>query len=112
MPYHVYVIQCDNDTFYTGYSKDLNKRMKLHTKGKGARYLRIHKPKRLVYVKEFESRAEAMRKERKIKLLSHSQKLSLIKSQPHSRRRAAQISKSRKKAKKRLEGLDGAPAGI
>lgn len=77
MPYYVYIVQCDDSSLYTGYSKNLNKRMKLHLKGKGARYLRTHKPKKLAYVEEFDSRAEAMRRERKIKLLTHSQKLRL-----------------------------------
>lgn len=94
MSYYVYIVQCDNDTFYTGYSRDVNKRMKLHMKGKGARYLRIHKPKRLIYVEECTSRAEAMKKERKIKLLSHSQKLRL------SRTKLNKIAKKRRKVKK------------
>ena len=79
MSYYVYIIQCDNDTLYTGYSKDVDKRMRLHMKGKGARYLRIHKPKNLIYVEKCASRAEAMKEERRIKLLSHNQKLRLSK---------------------------------
>jgi len=98
MPYYVYIIQCDNGTYYTGYSKDLNKRMKLHMKGKGARYLRIHKPKELIYVEEFGSRAEAMQKERKIKLLSHIQKLKLKKSKPRSKHHTIKFTNNRKKA--------------
>ena len=94
MSYYVYIVKCDNDTFYTGYSRDVDKRMKLHTKGKGARYLRIHKPKRLIYVEECNSRAEAMKKERKIKLLSHNQKLRL------SRTQLSKIAKKRRKVKK------------
>ena len=97
MPYYVYIIQCDDDSFYTGYSKDLNKRVRLHMNGKGARYLRIHKPKKLVYVEEFDSRAEAMRKERRIKLLSHTQKLRLEKSDLCSRHHMRQIAKIRRK---------------
>ena len=97
MSYYVYIIQCDNDTFYTGYSKDVDKRMKLHMKGKGARYLRIHKPKRLIYVEECTSRAEAMKKERKIKLLSHNQKLRLSKTKlktPKSQRKQRKTRKT------------------
>jgi putative endonuclease len=80
MPYYVYMIQCDDGSFYTGYSMNLDRRMRQHMKGKGARYLRIHRPKRLVHVEEFESRAEAMRRERKVKLLSHSRKSGLARS--------------------------------
>jgi putative endonuclease len=54
--------------------------MRLHISGKGARYTRMLKPKKIVYVEEFGSRKEAMRKEKKIKKLSHRQKLEMIKS--------------------------------
>jgi len=80
MPYYVYIIRCKGDSLYTGYTKDLDSRMKLHMYGKGARYTRMHKPKKLVYVEEVGSRTDAIKRERKIKMLSHSQKLELIKS--------------------------------
>ncbi len=80
MPYYVYIIQCKGGSFYTGYTKDLDARMRLHMSGKGARYTRMLKPKKFVYVEEFGSRKEAMRKEKKIKKLSHRQKLEMIKS--------------------------------
>jgi putative endonuclease len=79
-PHYVYVILCEDGSFYTGYTKNLDARMKLHVKGKGARYTRIHRPKKLVYFEEFNSRAEAMKRERKLKRLKHSQKLKLTSS--------------------------------
>ena len=54
--------------------------MKLHMNGKGARYTRMHRPKKIVYVEEFRSRAEAMKRERKVKISKHRQKLELMKS--------------------------------
>jgi putative endonuclease len=54
--------------------------MKLHMNGKATRYTKTHRPKRLVHVEEFSSRSEAMKRERKVKLLSHRQKQELIKS--------------------------------
>jgi putative endonuclease len=80
MPYYVYIIQCKGGSFYTGYTKDLDARMKLHMSGKGARYTRMRKPKKLVYVETCGSRSEAMKKEKRIKRLSHHKKLELIKS--------------------------------
>jgi putative endonuclease len=80
MPYCVYIIQCRGGSFYTGYTKDLDSRMKLHINGKGARYTKMHKPKKLVYVEEFDSRSEAMKREKEVKKLNHSQKLELVKS--------------------------------
>jgi len=77
MPYYVYMILCEGNSFYTGYTRNLNSRLRLHTNGKGARYTNMHKPKELVYVEEFISRAEAMKREKKIKRLNHDQKLKL-----------------------------------
>ncbi len=77
MPYYVYIILCEGNTLYTGYTKNLDSRMKLHEIGKAARYTRIHPPKKLVHVEEFHSRAQAMRREKRIKRLSHSQKIRL-----------------------------------
>jgi len=81
MPYYVYVILCKDNSFYTGYTKDLDSRMRLHMNGKAARYTRMHKPKKIVYVEEFDSRAKAMRREKSVKRLNHRQKLELINSQ-------------------------------
>jgi len=79
-PYYVYIIRCEDGSFYTGYTQDLEKRMKLHEEGKGGRYTQMYKPKKLVYYEIFKSRADAMRRERSIKNLTHDQKLELIKS--------------------------------
>jgi len=86
MPYYVYIIQCEGDNLYTGYTKNLDSRIKLHKKGKAARYTKIHRPKKLVHVEEFNSRAEAMRREKRIKKLTHLQKLKLAHSQTRRRK--------------------------
>ncbi len=79
MPYYVYVLLCRDGSFYTGYTKNVNSRFRLHMNGNGARYTKIHKPKKLAHVEEFASRAEAMKRERRVKRLSHRQKVQLIK---------------------------------
>lgn len=56
--------------------------MKLHKQGKAARYTKMHKPKKIVYVEEFGSRAEAMKREKRIKRLNHKQKRALAKTKP------------------------------
>ena len=56
------------------WKNDLN----AHKKGRGARYTRMHEPEKMVYVEEFESRGEAMKRERKIKTFSHNKKKQLI----------------------------------
>ena len=80
MPFYVYILLCRDGSFYTGYTKNLDERTRLHVNGKGARYTRTHKPKRVAYVELFDSRAKAMKREREIKKLAHQQKLNLINS--------------------------------
>jgi len=112
MPYYVYIVQCYDGTLYTGYSRNPKKRLKLHMNGRGARYLRTHKPKELVYLEEFCSRANAMRRERHIKLMSHAQKLRLRKSNACSKRYLARLARNRKKDQKEVTGLNGTPTGL
>jgi len=76
-PFYVYVLVCEGNNVYTGYTKNLNRRISLHMKGKGARYTRMHKPQRLIYFEKHSSRAEAMKREKRIKRLNHLQKLEL-----------------------------------
>ena len=77
----VYILLCTDGSFYTGYTKDLDARTKLHMNGKGARYTKSHKPQKLAYTELLDSRNQAMRREKEIKKLSHQQKLDLINSQ-------------------------------
>lgn len=78
MPYYVYILRCKDGSYYTGHAKNVERRIKMHMKGCGARYTRMHEPEKLVYIEEFESRGEAMRRERRIKTLSHNKKQQLI----------------------------------
>ncbi len=80
LPFHVYILLCTDGSFYTGYTKNVSERARLHACGKGARYTKVHKPDKVVYVETFGSRAEAMKRERTIKKLSHQQKIELVKS--------------------------------
>jgi putative endonuclease len=90
-PYYVYVLLCEGNTFYTGYTKSVKSRMRLHFSGKGARYTKIHRPQDLVYMEKLGSRSEAMRREKRIKKLNHSQKIGL----------ASAYSKSQKSSEKK-----------
>ena len=77
MAYYVYMILCENGSFYTGYTKDIEVRFSQHKKGLGARYTRINRPKRVVHVEKFSTRVEAVRREREIKSMTHKMKLKL-----------------------------------
>ncbi len=77
MAYYVYVLLCEDGSYYTGYTKDVESRFNQHKRGLGARYTRMHKPKKVVHVEEFCTQKEAIRRERTIKLLSHAGKRKL-----------------------------------
>ncbi len=81
MPYFVYIILCGDGTFYTGYTKNMEQRARLHADGQGARYTRSHPPTRVAYTETFKSRSEAMRRESAVKKMSHQEKQRLIDSQ-------------------------------
>ena len=78
MVYYVYVILCKNKTFYTGYTKDLFDRLQQHIEGKGAKYLRGNKVKKLYYVEKYLTQRKAIQREREIKKFSHLRKKKLI----------------------------------
>lgn len=75
---YTYILKCSDDTLYCGWTNDLEKRLKAHNDGKGAKYTRSRLPVTVVYYEEFETSVEAQRREYQIKKLSRSQKLSLI----------------------------------
>ena len=85
MTYYVYVLLCEDGSYYTGYAKDVKKRVKQHKKGRGARYTRMQPPHKLVYVEPCNSHREAIQREEAIKSLSHSQKQQLATSQQKKR---------------------------
>ncbi|MGI6109955.1 MAG: GIY-YIG nuclease family protein [Eubacteriaceae bacterium] len=76
--HYVYILSCADDSLYTGYTTDLENRLKTHNAGKGAKYTRSHLPVRLVYFEELESKGEALSREAQIKNLTRIQKLELI----------------------------------
>jgi putative endonuclease len=80
MPFYVYILLCMDGSFYTGYTKNIDARTRLHANGKGARYTKAHKPVKVAHVELFDSRATAMKRERDIKKMTHQQKLNLINS--------------------------------
>ena len=74
----LYILRCKSDTFYTGVTKDLERRLKMHNDGKASRYTRSRRPVKLMYLEECESRAQALVRECKVKALSRKEKKRLI----------------------------------
>jgi len=79
MKYFTYVVRCNDDSLYTGYTKDLINRINVHNAGMGAKYTRARLPVRLIYFEEFDSITKAMWRELEIKKMTRKQKLNLIK---------------------------------
>lgn len=78
----VYILECADKTLYTGYTNDLQKRLKAHNDGKGAKYTKSRLPVKMVYHESFEDKESAMKREWFIKhKLTREEKLNLIKLQ-------------------------------
>lgn len=75
----LYIVETEKSTLYTGIAKNPNKRYLDHKTGKGARYLRSFKPRRLAYVEKLPSQSQALKKEAKIKKWPKHKKLEYIK---------------------------------
>lgn len=74
----VYIVRCRDGSLYTGFTSDLEKRVRVHNSGKGAKYTRSRLPVVLVYSAPFEDRSGAMREEARIKKMSRTYKTFLI----------------------------------
>ncbi len=78
MPY-TYIVRCNDGTYYTGWTTDLQKRIDTHNKGKGAKYTRCRLPVKLIYWEWKENKGQAQSREAYIKKLSRQKKEKLIK---------------------------------
>ena len=78
MSYYVYVLECSDKTLYTGFTNDLEKRLKAHNAKKGAKYTRSRTPVKIVYYEEYFTEHEARSREWHLKHLSRAEKLALI----------------------------------
>lgn len=76
---YVYIVKCADNSYYTGYTVDLDERIKIHNLGKGAKYTRSRLPVSFVFTYECESKSMAMSYEYKIKKLNRKEKEDLIK---------------------------------
>jgi putative endonuclease len=77
--YWVYILHCDNNTYYTGYTTDVVRRYQDHLKGK-CKYTRSFKPLSIAQCWQIHSdKSTAMKIENHIKRLSKDKKTELIK---------------------------------
>lgn len=75
---YMYVVECCDGTYYTGYTTDVKKRIAVHNSGKGAKYTRARLPVKLIYVEGFNSKEEAMSAEALLKRKKRPQKERLL----------------------------------
>jgi putative endonuclease len=76
--HYVYVLECADGTYYTGYTTDVERRVAEHDAGEGAKYTRGRTPVELVHVEEYDTRSAAMSREHAIKSLARRQKERLV----------------------------------
>ena len=78
--HYIYILECSDKTLYTGYTNNLENRLKAHNEGKGAKYTKSRLPVKMVYYEAFDDKKEAMSREWFIKhKLTREEKLELIK---------------------------------
>jgi putative endonuclease len=77
---YTYILKCSDNTLYTGWTKDLEKRLEAHNNKKGAKYTKSRLPVTLEYFEVYDRKEEAMKREYEIKKYTRKQKDDLIKS--------------------------------
>ncbi len=82
MAWHVYIIECNDGSLYTGITNNLNKRLTAHNEGRGAKYTKSRIPVQLRYSETATGRSQASQREYAIKALSKSVKKQLINDHP------------------------------
>lgn len=75
---YTYILECKDGTLYTGWTNNLERRLKDHNEGKGAKYTKPRRPVVLAYYEAFETKEEAMRREYAIKHMTRKEKEDLI----------------------------------
>lgn len=75
---YVYILKCNDNTLYTGWTNNIKSRINSHNSGNGAKYTRGRLPVTLVYLETLETKSAALSREIAIKRLSKKRKLELI----------------------------------
>ena len=74
----VYILKCNDNSYYTGITNNLKKRLDDHTNGKGAKYMRGRTPFDLVFSESHPDRSSVSKRENEIKKLTKTEKEILI----------------------------------
>ena len=76
--FYVYILKCQDGTYYTGYTNNLEKRIQRHNAGFASRYTRAKLPVRAIWKKEYMYFKSAFKTEKRIKQLTRKQKEALV----------------------------------
>ncbi len=76
--YFLYILECADQSLYTGITTDLDRRFTEHTQGKGGNYTRAKRVEKIVYTEEYPDRSSALKREAEIKKWSRDKKLAFI----------------------------------
>lgn len=77
-PWYLYILECGDGSLYTGIARNVEKRLAIHRKGKGAKYTRGRGPLVLRYQEQCASCSQALKREIEVKKLTRKEKLALI----------------------------------
>lgn len=75
---YTYIVECSDGTYYTGWTTDIDHRLRVHNAGKGAKYTKPRLPVKLVYLETWQTKQEAMQREAYIKGLTRKEKEKLV----------------------------------
>ena len=78
MPFHAYILKCNDGSYYAGHTDNLEYRIAQHQTGVVPGYTAERLPVELVWYEEFSTREEALFSERRIKGWSRAKKEALI----------------------------------
>ena len=78
MPFTCYILECADGSYYTGWTTDLQRRVRQHNSGRGSKYTRARRPVKVLYEEDLPDRSSAMRREAQIKKYSRVKKKELI----------------------------------
>ena len=98
MEYHVYILRCNDGSYYVGVTNDLEARLALHNSGQGPKFTALRRPVELVYAEPCDTLAAARRREIQVKKWTRVKKEALIASRPATLKRLS-----------RCRGLHGRP---
>jgi putative endonuclease len=100
-PWFLYILECSDGSFYTGITKDIERRLSEHNKGSASKYTRLRLPVKLRYTEECAGRTEALVRECQVKALPRKKKEELVRGPPAGKRKPSGRAAARRRPPRR-----------